>query len=534
MRGVVVCPEPRAAEIGADVLRAGGNAFDAAIAGAFGQMVFHPFMTGLGGWGMATIYHAATRTTRSFTFAARVGEKMREDLWANDITGYTKMWHVGLVRGHPNLAGYTSIMTPGIVAGLGELHARYGTKPWAELLQPSIEASDEGYEITEQIASMSRLFRFPGMPSVEDHYCWSPEAKRLWVGEDGKLVSAGTPFRNPEQARILETLAANGASDFYNGEIADIIIDDFEKNGAFVSAADLRNYKIDEADALSITYRGRRVESAAPPNGGLLVLHILKVLERFELSKMEHGGPEHSYTVGAALAWAGVVRYRYLADPKYQDIPVDWILSDAYSDEIADHIRKRELPTHDVLNEPGGTTHISVTDEQGNCVSLTHTLSMASGVVIPGTGFTWNGCACLMDPEPGRVNSMVPGRSRASAGSPTIVYNGDKPHIVVGSPGGYSVSSAVVQALVNFIDFGMSAYEATGAPRLHSEGNPVFVENRASQRTIAELRRLGMEIVQRPESYVGAFGRVQMAVVEDQVFKGAADPRADGGAAFIV
>lgn len=533
MKGVVVTPEPRAAEIGADVLSSGGNAFDAAIATAFAQMVYSPFMCGLGGWGMATVYDARARRSEYFGFAARVGSKMRPDIWVDDIVGYTDMWHVALLKDHKNLMGYGAIMTPGIVAGLGELHRRHGTRPWAELIEPSIRASEEGYPVLEQIASVSHSFVFPGMPTIEEHYTWSPEAKRLWLGEDGKLKRAGSPYRNPDQARTLKRLAEHGADDFYRGELSEIIVRDFEANGAYVTADDLRNYRIDEDRPLAATYRGLRVESAALPNGGLLVLHILKVLERFDLGRLEHNGPEHAFLMAGAMAWAGVIRYRHLADPKYHDVPVEWLLSDEYADEIAQHLRDGTLPGHDVLNEPGGTTHMSVADEHGNCVSLTQTLSMPSGVVIPGTGFTWNGCTCLMDPEPGRVNSLVPGRSRASAGSPTIVFKNDQPYIVVGSPGGYSVSSAVAQALVNIIDFGMTPTEAVAAPRFHTEGHPVFAEGRISQRTIRSLQERGVDTDHKPASYVSAFGRVQIIVRDGDRFRAASDPRNDGGAPFF-
>jgi gamma-glutamyltranspeptidase/glutathione hydrolase len=531
-RGVVVCPEPRAAEIGADVLRAGGNAFDAAVATGFGQMVFSPFMCGLGGWGGATIYDAKRGEAEHLSFIARVGSGMRPDMWVDDIKGYTQMWHVALVEGHKNLMGYTSIMTPGTVAGFGEMHRRYGTRPWAELLAPSVEASERGFAMSEQVTSVARNFVFPGMPAIEEHYCWSSAAKELWLRPDGSLKRSGDSYNNPDQARSIQRLADHGPEDFYTGELSEIIVRDFERNGAYVTAEDLRGYRVDVGRPLESSYRGLRVASSALPYGGLLVLHILKVLERFELGRMEHNGPEHAFLVSGAMAWAGVIRYRYLADPAYHDVPVDWLLSDDYADEIADHLRRGELPDHEVLNEPGGTTHLCVADAQGNCVSLTQTLSLPSGVVIPGTGFTWNGCVCLMDPEPGRVNSLTPGRSRSNAIGATIVFKDDEPYLVLGSPGGYSISSAVTQALVNIVDFGMSPTEAAVAPRFHTEGRPVFAEGRVAQRTIQALEARGVPIEQRPINYVTPFGRVQIIELEDGGFDAAADPRNDGGTPF--
>ncbi|MDQ6524277.1 gamma-glutamyltransferase family protein [Nocardioides sp. LHD-245] len=530
VNGMVVCPEPRAAEIGADILRAGGNAFDAAVAAGFAQMVYSPFMCGLGGWGMATLYDAGSQTTEHVGFPAKVGSKMHPEMWADDIMGYTDMWHVGIVRDHVNLMGYTAIMTPGVVAGLGEIHRRHGSLPWSELIAPSVAASEEGFPFPEEVALVTRSFVLPGMPSIEEHYCWSPDAKELFIGPDGRLKRTGEHYRNSDQARSLQQIADRGPEDFYTGDLAGVIVEDFERNGAFVTAEDLSEYKPEIGAPLSTSYRGFRAESSPPPNGGLLTLHILRVLERFDLGRLEHNGPEHAFIMGAAMAWAGVVRFRYLGDPKYADVPVEHVLSDEYCDEVADNIRRGQLPDVDVLDEPRGTTHLVVSDRVGNCVSMTQTLTLSSGVIIPGTGFPWNGCASLMDPEPGRPNSLVPGRSRANAASPTILFKDGEPRLILGAPGGYSVSSAVTQALVNMIDFGMSPLEAVSVPRLHSEGTILFAEGRFPLRTIEELKRRGFPVEHRAQNYDSLFGRVQLIELEGGVARGASDPRKDGGA----
>ena len=185
---------------------------------------------------------------------------------------------------------------------------------------------------------------------------------------------------------------------------------------------DLESYRERWSPPLEGFYRGLRVSTSNLPAGGIILLQMLKVLERFDLAGLEHNGPEHGFLLSATLAWAGVTRFRYLSDPEHNDVPVEELLSDAQADETAARIRRGELPDAVALGKPGGTTQLVVVDEEGNSVSLTHTLTSCSGVVVPGTGFTWNDCVALMDPVPGRPNSYVPGRARASALAPTLVF----------------------------------------------------------------------------------------------------------------
>ncbi len=533
MRGIVVAPQPAAAELGAEVMESGGNAFDAAVAAGFMQMVTDPFMCGLGGWGSATIYHAASGTFDHIGFWPRIGARMRPDQWVKDIRGFTDIWRFALFDDYRNMCGHTAIMTPGTVAGFGALHAKYASRPLADLLAPSIALSEAGFEMPEYVTIKTQRPFLPGMPHPRDKYAWTAEAKTLFHNEHGELKQTGEFYRNPDQAASLRRIAEHGPEDFYRGGLADVIVRDFEANGAFVTREDLAGYQPVIEQPLRIDYRGIEVASAAVPGGGLLMLQILNVLEQFDLSRMEHNGPEHAFIVGGALAWAGVTRGNHLADPAFRDVPVDRLLSKEYAAEIADRIRKSELPDEERINKPGFTTHISVADAEGNCVSITHTLTACSGVVVPGTGFTWNDCVSLMDPVPGRPNSYEPGKARASAISPSVLLKDGKPWMVVGAPGGWSISSAVSQAISNVIDFGMSPTEATDAPRFHSEGDPVYCELRVPQRTVRALRSRGMRVEQSLQNYEARFAKVQMAVLEDGRFHGSSDPRMEGGSVAI-
>ncbi|HET9026163.1 MAG TPA: gamma-glutamyltransferase [Trueperaceae bacterium] len=533
MKGIVAAPQPAAAELGARIMEEGGNAFDAAVAAGFMQMVTDPFMCGLGGWGSATVYQAETGKFEHIGFWARIGAKMRPDMWVDDVKGFTDLWRFPLFDDHRSLRGYTSIMTPGTVAGFGEIHSRYATKPWAELLAPSIAVSRDGFRIPEYVAEHVRLPMLPELPHPKDKYAVNKAARDLFHGDDGYMLETGHFYRNPDQAQSLERIATNGARDFYTGGLAERILADFEANDAFVTREDLANYRPVVEPPLKITYRGHEVASSAVPGGGLLTLQILNVLEQFDLSQLDHNGPEHGYIVAAALAWAGVTRGKYLADPRFADVPVHHLLSKEYAAEVADAIRRHELPDRKMLNKPGFTTHISVIDEDGNCVSITHTLTTCAGIVVPGTGFTWNNCVSLMDPIPGRPNSYEPGKARASAISPSVILKDGKPWAAVGAPGGWSISSAVSQAISNMIDFGMTPVEAVSAPRFHSEGDPVYCELRVPQRTVEELRRRGMNVQQSLRNYERTFAKVQIAARTASGYAGASDPRKDGGAVAI-
>ena len=198
MRGVVVAPEPRAAEVGADVLRDGGNAFDAAVATAFAQTVLNPFQCGLGGWGGALLHDARTGAVADLAFPARIGSRMSPDMWSDDVKGYTDVWSYPLFEDNRTMIGYTAVMTPGTVTGLGALHERFARLPWAQLLEPAIELSDRGFDCPEYIAMYCRMPYMPGLPHPQDKYCATAEARRLFMRPDGRMLERGDPYRNPD------------------------------------------------------------------------------------------------------------------------------------------------------------------------------------------------------------------------------------------------------------------------------------------------------------------------------------------------
>lgn len=532
-KGIVVTPEPMAAEVGAAVLRGGGNAFDAAVAAGFMQMAVDPIQCGLGGWGGGTLYHAASGTTEHLGFWARIGAKMRPDMWIHDLRGYTDMWHFALFDDHRAYHGYTSVMTPGTVAGFAALHQRYATMPLAELLQPSIDACRDGFPLPEYLALYLGGAFLPGLPSPKETFGATPDSARLWFREGGRFIGQGELYRNPDMAATLERLVEAGPDDFYHGRLAATIAEAFEQHGGFITSDDLANYRVDREAPLRGSYRGYEVVTSPLPAGGIMLLEMLHALEHFDLGSLEHNRPEHARLLAGALAWAAQTRFQHLADPAMNPAPVEQLLSKEHSRELAGRIRAGQFPERRAPMKPGGTTHLCTMDAAGNCVTLTHTLTCYSGVVVPGTGFSWNNCVSLMDPDPGRNNSFDPGRARASALAPTILFRNEQPWLVVGAAGGWTITSAVLQTILNVVDFGFSPVEAVSAPRFHSEGSPLFCESRMPQATVGALRAAGIEVEQTLSSYHSSFGRVQCILYGDGRLSGASDPRGEGGAAVF-
>lgn len=529
--GMVVCPEPLAAEVGAQVLRDGGNAFDAALACAFMEMAVNPIQCGLGGWGGGLVYDAKSKRTEHLGFWARIGSRMSPDMWLRDLKGYTDMWHFALFDDHRAIMGHTSCMTPGTVAGFAELHAKYCTKPWGALLQPAIDVCREGFPLPHYIAMYLEGAFLPGLPTFPEILARTPGSKALWYRDD-RLLAQGDRYANPDMADVLERLVQVGPGDFYSGELAERIAGEFEKHGGFVTKDDLADYRVDTEDPIRGSYRGHEFATSVLPGGGILLRQMLGILERFDLAPLEHNGPEHARLLAGALAWGAKTRFERLADPKFTDVPLDPLLSDAYIEEMAEKTAAGEMPEQSGELKPGGTTHLCTVDAEGNCATLTHTLTMYSGVIMPGLGFSWNNCVSLMDPEPGRNNSYNPGRARASALAPTILFKNGKPWIILGAAGGWTITSAVLQAIVNIVDFGMSPVEALAAPRFHSEGAPVFCESRVPRRTTDTLESRGIRVERSLSAYHCTFGRPQVIMVEDGFIAGASDPRGDGGTAI--
>ncbi len=532
MRGVVACPQPWAAEAGARAMEAGGNAFDAALAAAFMQWVWDPFMCGPGGMGVAQLYDGRTRENLAVSFAARAGSLAREDMWADDLPARTEVSSLFSFPDHRSELGYTSVMVPTVVAGLAEIHRRHCTMPWSELMQPAIGQARAGLPVHSTFMDWIVMPTMPGQPTAVERFSATDECARIFLDPDGGFHRYGDVIDMSDMADTLERIARGGPEEFYTGELGREVAADLARGGSFVTAEDLRDYRPRVYPPLAGSYRGLGVTTVRPPDTGQTVLQLLRLVEPFDIGAMEHGGVEYLRTIGSALRLAHIDRLRYNADPEFAPVPVEEkILSDERIARQVEAIRRGpEASVPDSQAEQGHTTTVSVADEQGSMISLTHTLGWASGAVTPGLGFIYNNGMNLADPRPGHPNSIAPGKARMSNMVPTLMWEGDRPTMALGALGGAVIVSAVFQTAVHLTDYGMSAVEAVSAPRAHSEGGPLFLEARFRGDVAEELQRLGYAVRRDPFPLNPIMARAQVAVRRlDGSFDGGSDPRAGGG-----
>jgi gamma-glutamyltranspeptidase / glutathione hydrolase len=519
-KGMVVCPQPEAAEAGRAVLRAGGNAVDAAVATALVQGVIDPMMCGIGGAGVMLVHSPDRGRQEVIEFYARAGSGVRADQWqhlflreAADRYGY-------VLEGWVNDCGYGSVGVPGTVAGLAEALRRHGTISWADAIRPGLEAARRGMQVTGNVRNFWVTDYGPDVAPSDRRIQWTPESRRIYT-RDGRLYAVGETIQNPDLARTYERLAEAGPEDFYRGEIAAATVADFGANGGSIRAEDLAGYAPRVSEPVAGSYRGRRLVVPGPPAGGMTLLQMLNYLEGFDLAAAGWPSVDGALRRVEAMGWAMAEREQHLADPLFTSVPVAELTAKEYAAAARG------------LHESPTTTHVCVMDGAGGAVSLTHTLGSSSGVVTPGLGFTWNNYLNCFDPRPGSVNSLAPGKTRVTMMVPSMLLDAGRPSVVLGAPGGTRIVNGVLQTLVNLVDHGMAPLEAVAAPRVDFQGETVQAEQRIPGEVLDALRGRGLRVNRRPVSYDSYFSRVQVIQVgAGGALNGASDPRGDGGIAL--
>ncbi len=532
MKGVVVCPQPRAADVGAAILARGGNAFDAAVAAAFSQMVNDPFMCGIGGMGTLHYFDAASGRSGMVDFYNRAGSKVRPDMWEKDCKGRTEISGYSLFDDYRSEIGYTSIMTPGTPAGLGLVHEKHCSLPWSDLIAPAIEQALAGIVITPHMAGVWQRYRQPGIPDGMTRLTKTAECARVYLHPEQRFYQVGEVMRLPDYARTLERIAKGGWQEFHLGRLGDEIAADLAANGSYVTREDIANFQPETYAPLEGTYRGYVVRSNPPPGSGATLIAMLQILEHFDLGKLHHSSAKHIDLVARAMAAAHVDRNEFLGDPHFADVPTAMMISRERAAYWADRIKRGEFLGKEEQSPPGCTTHLCTMDGQGNAVTLTHTLGTAAGVVTPGLGFNYNNSMKLFDPVPGRKNSMAPGKARTTGMVPTMLLKDGKPVLVAGAPGGSVIISATLQAILNVVDFGMSPVEAVTVPRIHCEGKGIHAEATIQQTVIDELRAMGHKVVHSPHSFEPIMSRAHVISTIDGRMRGGADPRGGAGVGY--
>ncbi len=480
--GMVATSHYLASEVGVQVMREGGNAVDAAVAVAFALAVVYPSAGNIGGGGFL-VYHGADGHVTSFNF--------RETA---PLAATTRMFldEGGEVWANSNHDGPLSVGVPGTVAGLALAHRGLGSLPWSHLVQPAIDLAEMGFPVDWN------LRRF--LEWVEEHKAEYPSTAAVFLDADREAYEPGQLLRQRDLAATLRRIQQDGHDGFYRGETARLFGAFMRENGGLITEADLEAYQAVEQPPIHGTYRGYDVFAMAPPSsGGIVLTHMLNVLEGYDLRSTGHNSAMYAHLLTEAMRRAYADRALHLGDPEFNpDMPVERLTSKAYADSLRSTISLSRASASDSAAFNDGyespeTTHISIIDPEGSAVSLTYTLEQSYGskIVVDGAGFLLNNEMGDFNAVPGVTNSrgrigtvpnlIEPGKRMLSNMTPTIVAEDGRPILVVGTPGGRTIQNTVLQVILNVIDHGMNIAEAIHVGRFHHQWLPdtTYIERRA-------------------------------------------------------
>ena len=510
--GMVVSAQHLATEAGVEILRAGGNAVDAAVAVGYALAVVNPCCGNIGGGGFMTLRLADGRTT-FLDFRETAPAAATRDMYL-DAEG-------NVIRG-ASLVGWRAAGVPGSVAGLDAALAQYGTLARAQVMAPAIRLARDGFLLVRGDTDI--------LEAATARLRQNAETARIFLRPDGSTFQPGDRLTQPDLAATLAAIAQNGPEAFYQGAIPAAVEAASSAGNGVISAADFAAYKVREMAPLSCPYRSWTVVSAPPPSsGGTVICMVLGILEGYDLRASGFNSARTVHLMTEALRHAFLDRNTHLGDPDFVKNPLERLLSRDYALAIRATINPdRATPSRDLgpgtaPHEKPETTHYSVADAAGNAVAVTYTINggFGAGVVAPGTGFLLNnemddftikrGVPNLFGLVQGEANAIAPGKRPLSSMSPTLLLRDGQPYAVLGSPGGARIISITLQAILNLVDHGMELQEAVNAPRIHHQWLPdeLFAETRAlSPDTIRLLEAMGHKITeQSPWGAVAAIVR---------------------------
>ncbi|MHB1311665.1 MAG: gamma-glutamyltransferase [Gemmatimonadaceae bacterium] len=469
---MVVSASAIASKVGADVLAAGGNAVDAAIATGLALSVTYPVAGNIGGGGFMVIRLPNGRAT-TIDFREMAPRAARPGMFLDAAGDYSSTIH------HDS---HISVGVPGTVAGFAMAHGKYGKLKWAALVDPAVHLANDGFVVPKGLAqSLTEALREAFKPYPASIAAYS---------KNGTPYAQGETFRQPDLARTLARIRDQGRNGFYTGETARLIADEMKRGGGLITEADLARYQATERAPVRGTYRGYEIISMPPPSsGGVAMTEMLNILEGYDLAAAGHNTPTYVHLVTEAMRRAFLDRARYLGDPDYVKAPVARLTSKAYAAGLRRTIvMDRATPSAPSqvaqANESDQTTHYSVVDAAGMAVSVTFTLENGYGLgaVVPQGGFLLNNEMGDFNGKPGLTdttglvgtdaNLARPGQRMLSSMTPTIIAKDGKLVAVVGSPGGRTIINTVLQVVLNLIDFHMPIVQAVSAPRFHHQWLP--------------------------------------------------------------
>jgi gamma-glutamyltranspeptidase/glutathione hydrolase len=529
---MVVAQEPLATDVGVAVMKAGGNAVDAAVAIGFALAVTHPFAGNLGGGGFMLI-RMADGTSTFIDFREKAPLAATRDMYVGPDGKLT----------HDSLVGWRASGVPGSVRGFELAHKKFGKKSWSAVVQPAVTLADKGIRVSYALSESLKA----GTKIMEPF----PDSKRIFL-RNGKNYEVGDLFRQPELAATLKRIKKYGANDFYQGEIARKFAAAEKANGGPITLEDLKGYQAAERKPLSGRYHDYDIITSPPPSsGGVGILQMLGMLEGSGYEKTGAGSAASIHYVAETMRRFYADRSEYMGDPDFVKVPIAKLLDPRYiasrRDSIdpnhatpSDQVRPGVLPP----NEPTETTHYNVVDSQGNAVAVTYTLNggYGSGVTVPGLGFLLNnemddfaakpGEPNLFGLIQGEANAIQPGKRPLSSMTPTIVLHGGKLFMLAGAPGGSRIINGVLEVILNVIDFHMNAQDAVDWPRFHHQWMPdkLYLERGISPDTAALLKGMGYNVESSEKTSV-VIARTEAIVNDNGWLQGGSDGRGSGKAA---
>ncbi|MCD6007678.1 gamma-glutamyltransferase [Halomonas sp. IOP_31] len=524
-RGMVATSNLLASQVSRDVLAQGGNAVDAAVTAGFALAVTQPRSGNIGGGGFMLISDEKSGEVIAIDYREKAPSAAFETMFQNEAG-----------EAVPRLSRFTHNASgvPGTVAGLALALDKYGTLSLAEALAPAIELAEQGFPVPQRFVDGVR-------DAGERLTKWDATRAKFFKADDS-AYQVGEIFRQPDLAATLKRIAAQGPREFYEGETAELIAAEMQRNGGLMALEDLANYQPTIREPIYGNYRGYDVYAMSPPSsGGVHIVQMLNILEGYDIGAMGFNSARTIHVMAEAMKRAYADRSKYLGDTDFVEVPLEGLTSKGYADELREQISMDSATPSDTLGpgnplpyESNETTHFSIADDNGLAVSNTYTInfSYGSGIVVDGAGFLLNNEMDDFSAKPGvpnaygliggEANKVEPNKRMLSSMTPTIVKKDGKNFLITGSPGGSRIITTTLQVLMNVIDHDMNIQTAVSVPRIHHQWLPdeIRIEQGISPDTIALLEALGHTVSQQD-----AMGAAQSIVIEDGVFYGGADPR---------
>lgn len=519
--GVVVTQHYLATEIGENILAQGGNAYDAAIAVGFALAVVLPRAGNIGGGGFMVIYDEDSNDTYAIDYREKAPAASFRDMYLDENGEFDIL---------KSTFGYNAIGVPGTVHGFWSVHQRFGSLPWADLIHPAIILAERGFVMSDYMAQT--------LNNYSEKMSYYDETRNIFLRsypnlKDSRLIQN-------DLAKTLKRIQKDGLNGFYSGETALLIAADMKENGGLITEQDLLDYRSVWRDPIKGTYRGRTIVTMPPPSsGGIHLIQMLNILENFELGSYEHNSYQYVSLLSETMKYAYADRSEYLGDPDFFEVPISKIIAKEYAKIISDSIEELGVLPSSKINpgmyinpESNETTHFSIADKFGNVISNTYTINSAfgSGVTIKGTGILMNNEMDDFSGQPGVpnqfgllggiANEIEPAKRPLSSMTPTIVFDNDEPFLAIGSPGGSRIITAVLQIILNVIDFEQSLEEATDSKRVHHQWYPDDIDIEETYNQINELMDLGYKI-----DIIDTATCTQSIMIDDGEFIGVSDLR---------